>query len=68
MIFLNGANSVECYKHFNKFLKTSLSSHVKVTQLVCFCLLAVIKQFLSDVSWGDLDSQIIEWQIHLQVW
>ena len=60
MTFLNGANSVECYKHFKKFLYTSLSSHVKVTQVVCFCFLAVIKQLLSDLSWGDLDSQITD--------
>ena len=38
------------------FLSTSLSSHVTVTGLKF--LLAMIKQFLLDVCWGDLDYQI----------
>ena len=37
MTFLNGANSVVCYKHFKKFLQTSLSSHEKVTGMFLFC-------------------------------
>ena len=39
------------------FLQTSLSSHVTDTAMF---FLAGIKQFLSDVSWSDLDYHIID--------
>ena len=59
--FWNGANSVECYIHFDvpaNFLEFSSDSH----WYVCFFFkLAMIKQPLSDVCWGDLDYQIINW-------
>ena len=40
------------------FLQTFLSSQVTVTGL--FVFLAMIKQFLSDVCWGDLGYQLID--------
>ena len=56
-VHVNGAN----YKHSEIFLQTSLSSHVTVSSTF---FLAVIKQFLTDVSWRDLDHQIVDTPLH----
>ena len=44
---------IECYKHFDALADFLLK------QQFCF-FPAMIKQFLSDVSWGNLDYLIID--------
>ena len=61
--FFNGANSVECYKHYYFFFKLRTfytQSVTAVTAMFFVFFSSVIEHLKLDVSWCDLDYQIVD--------